>query len=121
MTRPFDDPPTPRPPNSVGGGLQHERTALAWGRTAIAMMVAGVLLARYASEQLHVIVGLLGVVQVVGGGALLYWAAIHDDELHNPAQPASAVPKVTMTRLVGLSTVGFCALATVVAVVISVR
>lgn len=117
----MSDPPQPRPENSIGGGLQHERTALAWERTAIAMMVAGVLLARYASAQLHFLLGLFGVVQVVGGGALLYWAAIHDEELHDPARPASAVPKVALTRVIGISTVGFCAFSTLVAIVIGVR
>jgi len=118
--RPFDDPPTPRPPNSVAGGQQHERTALAWERTAIAMMVTGVLIARYAALELHPAAGLLGIAETVGGGLLLYWAGAHDRELHDPTEPASSVPKVALTRVIGLSTVAFCGMATVVASIIAV-
>lgn len=118
--RPFDDPPTPRPPDSMPGGLQHERTALAWERTAIAMMVSGVLLARYAAHEIHPVVGLLGIAQTVGGGLLLFWAGAHDRELHDPTEPASAVPKVALTRVVGLSTLAFTAVAMVVATMIAI-
>ena len=117
--RPFSDPPEPRPPNSIGGGLQHERTSLAWERTAIAMMVSGVLLARYAANELHPALGLLGIAETIGGGALLYWAGAHDRQLHDPTEPASAVPKVLLTRVIGLSTVAFSAIATVIALAIA--
>jgi uncharacterized membrane protein YidH (DUF202 family) len=115
-----DDAPVPSPADPIGGGLQHERTALAWERTAIAMMVAGVLIARYAALELHPAAGLIGIAETVGGGLLFYWAGTHDRELHDPTEPAGTVPKVQLTRVVGLSTVAFCGLATIVAVIIAV-
>jgi len=105
--------------NSIAGGLQHERTALAWERTAISMMVAGVVLARYGANEVHFSVGLLGIGQTVAGGLLLFWAGRHDDELHSPATPAHAVPQVALTRVIGGSTVAFSAVALVVATALS--
>ncbi len=121
MSLEFTDPPSPRPADSIGGGLQHERTALAWERTAIAMMVTGVLIARYTADALHPAVGLFGIAETVGGGLLLYWAGVHDRELHDPTEPASAVPKVWLTQIVGLATVLFCGVATLLAAVIALR
>lgn len=105
--------------NSIGGGLQHERTALAWERTAISMMVAGVVLARYGANEVHFSVGLFGIAETVAGGALLFWAGRNDDELHSPATPASAVPQVELTRFIGAVTVTFSAVALAVAVAMS--
>jgi uncharacterized membrane protein YidH (DUF202 family) len=105
--------------NIIGGGLQHERTALAWERTAISMMVAGVVLARYGASEVHLSVGVLGIAETVAGGLLLFWAGRNDDELHSPATPAHAVPQVALTRSIGALTVVFCAIALIVAVAFS--
>ena len=98
-------PRTPRPDRSFDGGLQHERTALAWERTAISTMVAGTLLARYAADDGELLFALLGLVQVAFGAGLLAWSGAHYEELHgalragaNPAHPLAA-------RVVGLATV----------------
>ena len=117
----MNDAPGPRPVNSVGGGLQHERTSLAWERTAIAMMVAGVILARYAGQTVHFTLGFAGVLQTMAGGLLLAWAGRHDDDLHNPATPVSAVPQVGLARVVGLGTVGFSAVALVLGLYVLVE
>lgn len=113
-----EGPPLPRPENSIGGGLQHERTALAWERTAIAMMVAGVALARVAAKDVHLLVGGIGVAQTAGGGLLFLWAGRHDFQLHNPAAPPSAVPQVFLARIIGVSVVGFTATAFVLALIL---
>ncbi|MGH1491935.1 MAG: DUF202 domain-containing protein [Acidimicrobiales bacterium] len=94
------------------GGLQFERTTLAWERTAIAMMVAGIVLARTAAASGHYLLGSAGVAQTAAGGALLVWAGFNSYELHSMATPASGVPQVTLTRLIGLVTVMFTAVAT---------
>lgn len=111
---PLDPPPSP----GVAGGLQHERTALAWERTAIAMMVAGVAMARYAAVDGHIILSVGGVAETCGGGALLYWAGRHDDQLHNPAEPVSAVPQLGLSRIVGAGTVAFTGMSLVLAILI---
>ena len=111
--------PGARPMNSIGGGLQHERTALAWERTAISMMVAGVVLARFGAKDVHVSVGLFGIAETVAGALLLVWAGRHHDELHSPATPAHSVPQVALTRLIGGLSVIFSAVAPAVAVVLS--
>ena len=72
-----------RPDTVFDPMLQHERTALAWERTAIASMVAGVLLARYASE-LHVAYAVVGIAEVLVGAALLVWSGLHYEQLHAP-------------------------------------
>jgi uncharacterized membrane protein YidH (DUF202 family) len=112
------DAPLPRPVNSIGGGLQHERTSLAWERTAIAMMVAGVILARYGAQSIHYTLGFVGVAQTAAGGVLLAWAGRHDQDLHSPTRPASAVPQVGLTRLIGLVTIVFCASSFTLAVLL---
>lgn len=104
--------PGPRPMNCIGGGLQHERTA-------ISMMVAGVVLARFGAQDVHVSIGLFGIAETVAGALLLLWAGHHDDELHSPATPPDAVPQVALTLLIGGLSVVFSAMALAVAVVLS--
>lgn len=110
-----DETPWPRPVNSVDGGLQHERTALAWERTAISMMVAGLVLDRYAAAEHGLLLGSVGIVETVAGAALLLWASRNDELLHNPDRPASAVPQVRLTRAVGLVNLVFITFAFVLA------
>lgn len=106
-----------RPADSVGGGLQHERTALAWERTAFSIMVAGILLARFLSSRGPAMLGGLGVAATVGGGALLLWANRNHAMLHDPTLPASAVPQVRLTRLIGSAAVAITGVALVMGLV----
>lgn len=103
--------PLPQLPVAARGGLQYERTALAWERTAIAMIVAGVALARYTTTDSHPLLSVTGVAEILGGGLLLLWATRNSDLLHNPDFPASAVPQVGLTRLIGTTTTLFSACA----------
>ena len=110
-----------RPSSVYDSGLQHERTALAWERTAIAGMVAGVFLARYAATALHPLVAAFGVAQVIVGSGVLVWAARHYDDLHGPLRAGQSPVHPLATRVVGLGAVVFTAVATVIAVVIALQ
>ena len=111
---------TDRPPSVFDHGLQHERTALAWERTAIASMVAGVLLGRYAAAALHPALAVVGIGQVVGGAVLLVWAARHYEDLHAPLRVGQSPVHPTAARIVGVTTVIFTALGTALALAIAV-
>ena len=95
--------------------LQHERTALAWERTAIATMVAGVLFARQ-STTIHVSLAVLGIAQVVLGGVVLVWAGRHYDDLHAPLRAGQSPVHPGAARVVGLAAIGFTGAALVVTV-----
>ena len=111
--------PVERPPNVFDVGLQHERTALAWERTAIASMVAGVLLARYAADSLPYGYAGFGIAQVVLGGALLVWSARHYDELHGPLRVGESPVHPDAARVIGLGTVVFTGVSLTLALVIA--
>lgn len=108
-----------RPERVFDPGLQHERTALAWERTAIAAMVAGVLLARYAADTVHYTVAAIGVGQVVVGAAILVWAGRHYEGLHGPLRMGESPVHPTAARIVGVATVMFTGLAFVLSLMIS--
>lgn len=111
----------PRPEAVFDPGLQHERTALAWERTAIASMVAGVLMARYASESLHFTFAFIGLAEVVAGAGLLLWSAKHYDDLHGPLRAGESPIHPTAARVVGVGAVFFTGAALVLALIIAVN
>jgi uncharacterized membrane protein YidH (DUF202 family) len=107
----------PRPDGVFDPGLQHERTAMAWERTAISTMVAGTLLARWAAEDAFMIIAVFGVVQVAFGAGLLAWSGTHYDELHGPLRTGQNPSHPLAARVVGLATTAGIGLALVLAVV----
>lgn len=108
----------PRPEQRFDVGLQHERTALAWERTAFSMMVAGAILARYAASVSHPGWALVGLAQVAVGGALIVWAGWHYEELHGPLRAGTSVVHPGAARLVGVTTVAFTGFGLVTALVV---
>ena len=104
-----------RPDTVFDPMLQHERTALAWERTAIASMVSGTLLARRAAD-LHVSLAALGLLQVVLGAALLIWTGLRYEQLHAPLRRGESPAHPDAVRIIGLTTVGFCGAAPVIAI-----
>lgn len=110
---------TARPDSVFDPGLQHERTALAWERTAIASMVAGVLIARYASQSLHFAFAFVGLAQVVVGAGLLVWSARHYEDLHGPLRSGESPIHPTATRLVGLTVIAFTGAALALSIIIT--
>ena len=109
-----------RPDSVFDQGLQHERTALAWERTAIASMVAGVLMARYAADARFFAFAFIGIAQVVIGAGLLLWSARHYDDLHGPLRDGQTPIHPTATRTIGLAVVGFAGACLVLSVLIAV-
>lgn len=93
-----------RPDESLGQGLQHERTALAWERTAIALMVAGLVLSRAAALEEQWVVAAVGLLLTVFGGTVLIWAGAHYEQLHGPLRRGDDVVHPLAVRLVGLAT-----------------
>ena len=108
-----------RPDSVFDPGLQHERTALAWERTAIASMVAGVLVARYASQSLHFAFAFVGLAQVVVGAGLLVWSARHYEDLHGPLRAGESPIHPTATRIVGLTVIAFTGAALSLSIIIT--
>ncbi len=109
-----------RPDRVFDPMMQHERTALAWERTAIASMVAGLLLAR-AGAKLAVGLGVFGLAQVVAGAALLVWTGRHYEELHGPLRAGESPVHPGAARVVGISAITFTGVATLIAIALAVR
>lgn len=108
-----------RPTAVFDPGLQHERTSLAWERTAIASMVAGVLFSRYAAESLHFVFAFFGLGQVVVGAAILLWSGQHYENLHGRLRSGETPVHPTATRIVGIGSIVFTGLALALALIIS--
>jgi len=104
-----------RPDTVFDPMMQHERTALAWERTAIASMVSGTLLARRAGD-LHVSLAALGVVQVVLGAALLIWTGLRYEQLHAPLRRGESPVHPFAVQFIGITTVVFSGAAMVIAI-----
>lgn len=96
--------------------FQHERTALAWERTAISGMVVGSLMTRVGVE-VHVALGAVGLAQVCASAALLIWAGRHYEELHGTLRSGDSPAHPSAAALVGIGTTAATVLATVLAVI----
>lgn len=90
-----------RPTEVFDDKLQHERTSLAWERTAIAAIALGLLMTR-AGATVHPGLGLVGIVQVCSGAALLVWSGRHYEELHGTLRAGQTPAHPEITRLVGI-------------------
>jgi uncharacterized membrane protein YidH (DUF202 family) len=109
----------PGPPGSgvVDLGLQHERTALAWDRTALGLMVVGVFSVRVAGGGVGELVHLPGYL-VTGLGAALLWLGARryrhrDADLRAGASPVR--PRLIVLTGVATIVMGLASLALVLA------
>lgn len=127
-TPPGSEPPGPADPDIADGpgpgaasfdpGLQSERTALAWERTAFSMMAAGVLFGRYAVTDAHPALAVGGVAQLALGSGLLIWAGFRYWDMQAPLWADEPVVHPTAARLVGLATIGFTTLSLFLAILL---
>ena len=108
-----------RPTQVFDAGLQHERTSLAWERTAISMMVAGLVLSRFAATEEFWLLAAGGMAQVVFGAALLVWSGVHYEELHGVLRSGTDVVHPSAARWVGLATIVGTGAGLVAAVVVA--
>jgi uncharacterized membrane protein YidH (DUF202 family) len=108
-----------RPTEVFDAGLQHERTSLAWERTAISMMVAGLVLSRFAATEEFWLLAAGGMAQVVFGAALLVWSGSHYEELHGVLRSGTDVVHPSAARWVGLATIAGTGAGLVAAVVVA--
>jgi len=105
----------PRPQQASERGLQRERTTLAWERTAIASMAAGILMARQAAVAFHPVWALVGMAQVLLGGAIFVWAGSATRDVRTRCAPAPSKVHPLAARVFGVGTTGFAAFAVVLA------
>ncbi len=101
----------------VDAGLQAERTTLAGERTAVAVIVVGLLLTRYASEDGAWVAMMAGLSQTLIGAIFLVWSGHHYVGLHGPITRGTDVVHPTATRALGLASVVFAGVAMMFAAV----
>lgn len=96
--------------------LQHERTSLAWERTAIAGMVLGLLMTRVGTV-IHFGLGVIGIVQVCLAAGMLVWSGKHYEDLHGRLRSGESPAHPEVARLVGIGTTVAIGLATLLTIV----
>lgn len=92
-----------RPARPYSGELQHERTALAWERTAFSMMGVGVVLARFASTQGLDVIAFVGLIVVAVGVGIILWASLHYESRHDALLRDEDVAHPAAARVVGIA------------------
>ena len=90
MTRPAYDP-----------GLQRERTAMAWTRTGLAVLVNSLIVLRAGANEHQPIVLALGALLLAGAGATVGCGAWRSHSLAKGADPTTPVPIVV--AIVGIA------------------
>ena len=94
--------------------LQHERTTLAWERTAFTGIIVGSLMTRVGAG-VHVLIGGVGLVFVCAAGGLLIWTGRNYDALHGPLRAGESPVHPRVVAAVGV----LATLATVAATAIA--
>ncbi len=92
---------------------------MAWERTSISTMVAGLVLSRFAASQEFWLLAAGGMAQVTFGAGLLVWSGAHYEQLHGLLRGGTDVVHPSAARWVGVATIagtgaGLAAATTVV-------
>lgn len=103
-----------RPDSVFDSMLQHERTTLAWERTAFAGIIVGSLMTRVGAS-VHLLLGGIGLIFVCAAGALLIWVGRNYDGLHGPLQAGESPVHPAVVAAVG----ALATLATVAATILA--
>lgn len=90
-----------RPDSVFDDMLQHERTTLAWERTAFSVLVVGALMARVGGP-VHPLLGAVGLLVAVAGAGLLIWTGRHYEELHGPLRQGDSPVHPKAVAVVGI-------------------
>jgi uncharacterized membrane protein YidH (DUF202 family) len=77
---------TPNPGHVFDPSTPYERTTLAWERTAIALMVAGALMLKHATDTQTAWAEAVGVLVIASGAVTLFWSS----RQHDPPESVSA-------------------------------
>jgi uncharacterized membrane protein YidH (DUF202 family) len=109
-----------RPDRLFDSRTPHERTSLAWERTAFAGMVVGLLMTRVAAT-IHVGLAAIGIVQVALSAGLLVWAGKHYEDLHGTLRAGESPAHPMAAKVVGIGATAATGVATVLALVMIVN
>lgn len=97
-------------------GLQHERTALAWDRTALSLLVVGALVVRSVREH-GPLWALPGYLTLAVGGAVLWLGTRQRRRRERELRAGVSPVRVGLVRLTGVAAVGISLVALVLVVV----
>lgn len=96
---------TSRPNQIFDQAVQHERTALAWERTGVSLMVSGALLMKHAIDSAVAWAEVIGLLAVAAGAGTLLWSAHRYESLHGLLRSRSDVTHPTMLKTLAWTTV----------------
>lgn len=106
--RPFD-PRRGDPRTIYDRGMQQERTALAWDRTALAMIVGGALFVRAGQPPYHAPRHLPGILMIVLGAVVLVLSFERYERRDVRLRGGGPVLQPLLVRVVGVAVVLFSA------------
>jgi uncharacterized membrane protein YidH (DUF202 family) len=102
---------TSRPDRIFDRAVQQERTALAWERTGVALMVGGALLLKHAIDTQASWAEVVGLLVVVSGAGTLLWSSHRYESLHGLLRSGSDVTRPAILGAVAWTTMVLSAAA----------